>query len=62
MTHHAQKNTAQEAIQAIKDTLHTMNSTRKKSKALPVTGLGGLWEREISRIPHCVDNRFIDGG
>jgi hypothetical protein len=31
-------------------------------KALPVTGLGGLWGCEILRIPHCPDSRLTDGG
>jgi hypothetical protein len=34
----------------------------KKSKAIPVTGRGGLQGCEILRIPHCLDNRLIDGG
>jgi hypothetical protein len=29
-----------------------------KSKAIPVTGRGGLNGRETSRIPHFVDNLF----
>jgi hypothetical protein len=29
-----------------------------KLKAIPVTGLGGLYGCEILRIPHCLDNRF----
>jgi hypothetical protein len=32
---------------------------RSKSKAIPITGCGGL---EMLRIPHCLDNRLIDGG
>jgi hypothetical protein len=30
----------------------------KKSKAIPVKSLGGLWSCEKLRIPHCLDNRF----
>jgi hypothetical protein len=30
----------------------------KKSKAIPVTGRGGLQGCEILRIPHCLDNRL----
>jgi hypothetical protein len=33
-----------------------------KAKAIPVTGLGGLKGCEMLRIPHCLDNRLIDGG
>jgi hypothetical protein len=35
---------------------------KKKSKAVPVTGLGGLQGCEMLRIPHCLDNRLTDGG
>jgi hypothetical protein len=34
----------------------------KKEKVIPVTGLGGLYGCEMLRIPHCLDNRFTDGG
>jgi hypothetical protein len=34
----------------------------KKSKAIPVTGCGGLQGCEMLRIPHCLDNRLEDGG
>jgi hypothetical protein len=33
-----------------------------KSKAIPITGLGGLQSCEMLRIPHSLDNRFTDGG
>jgi hypothetical protein len=33
-----------------------------KSKAIPVTGRGGLWGCKTLRIPHCIDNRLTDGG
>jgi hypothetical protein len=32
------------------------------SKAIPVTGRGGLWGCEMLRIPYCLDNRITDGG
>jgi hypothetical protein len=35
---------------------------KNKSKAIPVTGLGGLQGCEMLRIPHCLDNRLTDGG
>jgi hypothetical protein len=35
---------------------------KKKSKAIPVTGRGGLWGCEMLRIPHYLDNRLTDGG
>jgi hypothetical protein len=34
----------------------------KRSEAIPVTGHGSLWNCEMSGIPHCLDNRLIDGG
>jgi hypothetical protein len=33
-----------------------------KSKAIPVTGRGGVWGCDTLRIPHCLDNRLTDGG
>jgi hypothetical protein len=33
-----------------------------KSKAISITGRGGLLVGEISRIPHCLDSRLTDGG
>jgi hypothetical protein len=34
----------------------------KKYKAIPVTGCGGPWGSETSRLPHFLDNRLTDGG
>jgi hypothetical protein len=34
----------------------------KKSKAIPVTGRTDLQGCDMLRIPHCLDNRLIDGG
>jgi hypothetical protein len=34
----------------------------KVSKAIPVTGRGGIWSSEMVRIPHCLDNRLTVGG
>jgi hypothetical protein len=34
----------------------------KKIKAIPVTGRGGPWGSETSRLPHFLDNRLTDGG
>jgi hypothetical protein len=39
-----------------------MYGGKSKSKAIPVTDRGGLWGCETLRIPHCLDNRLIDGG
>jgi hypothetical protein len=36
--------------------------SKRKSKAIPVTGLGGLQSCEMLRISHCLDNRLRDGG
>jgi hypothetical protein len=35
---------------------------KRISKAIPITGLGGLWGCEMLRIPHCLDDRQTDGG
>jgi hypothetical protein len=34
----------------------------KKRKALPVTGRGGPYNCERSRLPDFLDSRFTDGG
>jgi hypothetical protein len=34
----------------------------KKGKAIPVTGRGGPYVCETSRLPHFVDSRLTDGG
>jgi hypothetical protein len=34
----------------------------KSSKAIRVTGRGSLQVCEALKIPHCLDNRHIDGG
>jgi hypothetical protein len=33
-----------------------------KGKAIPVTGRGGPWDCEKSRLPHFLENRLTDGG
>jgi hypothetical protein len=33
-----------------------------KNKAIPVTGRGGPYGCETSRLPHFLDNRLTDGG
>jgi hypothetical protein len=35
---------------------------KSKSKAIPVTGRGGLQGCEMLRISHCLDNRLTDFG
>jgi hypothetical protein len=42
------------------NTMHK-NKKKRKSKVTPVTGLGSLQGCEMSRIPHCLVNRFIAG-
>jgi hypothetical protein len=32
-----------------------------KSKAIPVTGCGGLWNCEMLRISYYIENRLTDG-
>jgi hypothetical protein len=38
------------------------DSSKKKSKAIPVTGHGDLQGCEMLRISHYLDNRLTDGG
>jgi hypothetical protein len=33
-----------------------------KTKVIPVTGLGGLQDCGMLKLPHCLDNRLTDGG
>jgi hypothetical protein len=35
---------------------------KKKDKTIPVTGRGGSWDFEMSRLPHFLDNWLTDGG
>jgi hypothetical protein len=44
--------------------LKGLNKTRvskRNGKAIPVTGRGGPYGCETSRIPHFLDNRLTDG-
>jgi hypothetical protein len=34
----------------------------EESRAIPVTGRGGPYGYETSRLPHFLDNRLRDGG
>jgi hypothetical protein len=40
--------------------MNTMQK-KKKSKAIPVTGRGGLWGYEMLRISQFLDNRLTGG-
>jgi hypothetical protein len=46
----------------MQNVLVQIDTSKKKSEAIPVTGLGGLYDCEMLRIPHCLDNRLIDDG
>jgi hypothetical protein len=37
------------------------SEVKAKSKAIPVTGRGGLYGWKMLRIPHCLDNGLTDG-
>jgi hypothetical protein len=39
-----------------------LRSHLRVKKAITVTGRGGSQSCEMLRIPHCVDNRILDGG
>jgi hypothetical protein len=41
--------------------LMSVDKSKTKCKAIPITGLGGLWGSEMLWIPHCLDNLFTDG-
>jgi hypothetical protein len=41
--------------------VETVDGNGKKGKAIPVTGRGGPWGCETSRLPHILDNRITDG-
>jgi hypothetical protein len=41
---------------------YILHGESRQSKAIPVTGHGGLWSCEILRILHYLGNRLIDGG
>jgi hypothetical protein len=38
------------------------NNNKVKVKAIPVRGRGSLEGCPMLRIPHCLDNRLVDGG
>jgi hypothetical protein len=38
------------------------STVKVKGKVIPVTGLGGPYGCETSRLPHFLDNRLTDGG
>jgi hypothetical protein len=42
--------------------IHVKCISKAKNKAIPVTGRGGQQDCETSRIQHCPDNWFTDGG
>jgi hypothetical protein len=37
------------------------SKSKVKSKAIPVSGSGGVQGYEMLMIPYCLDNRFTDG-
>jgi hypothetical protein len=43
-------------------TIGRLSIKKSKSKAIAVTGRGGLWGCEMLRIPNRLENRLIDGG
>jgi hypothetical protein len=42
--------------------LISVDKCKTKSKAIPITGLKGLWGSEMLWFPHCPDKLFTDGG
>jgi hypothetical protein len=43
-------------------TIHCHRYGQGKGKAIPVTGRGGQYDCEMSRLPYSLDNRLTDGG
>jgi hypothetical protein len=41
--------------------LQTLIKGTPKGKAIPITGRGGPWVCETSRLPHFLDNQLTDG-
>jgi hypothetical protein len=39
-----------------------MGGKKKKGNGIPVTGHGGPYGCEMSRLPHFLDSRLTDGG
>jgi hypothetical protein len=39
-----------------------LGKVKSKSKAVPVTGRGGMHGCDMLRISHCIDNWLTDGG
>jgi hypothetical protein len=46
----------------IKKTPYSSYTVKSRKKAIPVTGHGGPWGSETSRLLHFLDNRPTDGG
>jgi hypothetical protein len=44
------------------NTFRNMHCKLKKGKAIPITGHGGAWGCEMSRLKHFLDNRLVDDG
>jgi hypothetical protein len=42
--------------------VHFPETQKQKGKAIPVTGRGGPYGCETSRLSHFLDNRLTDGG
>jgi hypothetical protein len=45
-----------------RDTTHDLISDVCEATRYPAPGRGGLYIYEISKLPHCIDNRLTDGG
>jgi hypothetical protein len=54
--------TSQKILFVIATSVRTPQKGKKKGKIIPVTGLGGPWGGERSRLPHFLDNWLTDGG
>jgi hypothetical protein len=39
-----------------------LDGVKRKCKAVPITGRGGPYGSETSRLPHFLESRLTDGG
>jgi hypothetical protein len=46
----------------VKKFIRSCTRRAKKGRTIPVTGCGGPYNCETSRVPHFLDNRLIDDG
>jgi hypothetical protein len=58
ITHHAQTEHSTQSYTYNKEHITHDHYNTQKSKAIPVTGRGGLWGYQVLKISHCQDTRL----